>query len=161
MKYGMQRGVYLMLDEMTYKYDKLIGQYGPCILVGPTALWRAGLTTNVTSTLDVSTLYVELRGVGTFAARYYFSPWADKFFEVSDSPVHPNIKQPTKERALVEYMLLHEYFDEGLLIEGIKSYLFQFDYDVTRLHDVMKLFKVKLDDLIDYWVNEALTDYEV
>lgn len=141
----------------TYKYDNLIGSYGKYVLVGECAMCRAGLTTLFSETLKLSTLYVGINNLDSNIALWYFNPFANKFFDTVPSPVCPNILEPSQERALIEYIMLLENFDEGILIEGLKTYSFQHDGDYSKLYDMLEKIPLK-KELLDYWINEAETD---
>lgn len=145
-----------------YQNDKLLGSTSerPVILIGPSALSRAGLTTLHNSILDCSTLYTGINGIFNPIAMWYFNPYAERYEHTKPSPVHPNILEPTQERALVEYMAYHDYFDEGVLIEGIKSYLEQHDNNYQALLDEADYWHYHAD-IVEYWIKEAKEDYEV
>ena len=130
------------------------------VLIGEHAFARCGLTTLFTYLLQCSTLYKNITGIWSPIVIWYFNPMAEDYSYTKPSPVCSNILEPTKERALVEYMLFHDYFDEGILIEGIQTYGFQHDNDWSKLYPVAKYFGLSVDKL-EYWINEALNDFEV
>lgn len=67
---------------------------------------------------------------------------------------NPNLLIPTRERALVDYMLYQdEYGDEGLLIEALQNYLEQFK-DMDKLYEVADFYKLPRET-VDYWIKEA------
>ena len=147
---------------MTYfrKYDVITGQDGKHVLIGEQALSRCGLTSLHTVVVQCSTLCKLIHGAKSEFNAWYFNPMADDYSYTKPSPVCSNILEPTQERALVEYMLFHDYFDEGILIEGIQTYGFQHDNDWSKLYPVAKYFGLSVDKL-EYWINEALNDFEV
>ena len=110
-----------------YQNDILVGESCdyPVILIGPAALCRVGLTTLHTSQLQASTLSTRITGIWNPIVTWYFNPNAIRTDHTKPSHVHPNIYEPTAERALVEYIGFHDYFDEGILIEGLQEYLFR------------------------------------
>lgn len=143
----------------SYKYDELVGEScpSPRVVVGEQALSRTGLTSFMSSMLQLSTLYTDITGLTNFICTWYFNPFADRYEFTRPSHKHPNILIPTRERAICEYILLKDYFNEGILIEGIQNYLWHSNNDVSKLYEVGKHFYVN-KELIDYWVNEAIED---
>ena len=143
------------------KYDIKVGDAcdTPRVVVGEQALARTGLTTLLSNVLQLSTLHVGISGIWNPYVIWYFNPFADKYMFTKPSPVHPNILEPTQERALIEYILLHEYFDEGVLIEGLKNYMYQHKDDVSALYEMATNFHLG-NDYVDYWINEALNDFD-
>ena len=149
--------VYKVLRDPTC-YDVLVGSNmkEPAVCIGEMAFIRCGLTTLLTDVLQLSTLVTGITGIHNLIAKWYFNPWADCYEFTKPSHKHPNILVPTRERAIIEYIIFKDYFDEGILIEGLKIYIQQ-NTDFTTLRDVAKYFKLK-DSILDYWINEALTD---
>lgn len=149
-----------MID--TYLFDSLVGESSKdaVVLIGEQAFWRAGLTTCISNHLQCSTLVTGITGIRTPYVTWYFNPNANRYDHTVPSKKHPNILQPTQERALVEYMEFHDYFDEGILIEGIQTYLFQHNDDYSALIEEAKFWKFSTD-MVEYWVSEAKEDYEV
>lgn len=145
-----------------YSNDSIVGEKSttPVILIGESALVRVGLTTLHNSVLKCSTLVSGVTGIWNPIVTWYFNPNANRYDHTVPSKKHPNILQPTQERALVEYMEFHDYFDEGILIEGIQTYLFQHNDDYSALIEEAKFWKFSTD-MVEYWVNEAKEDYEV
>lgn len=144
-----------------YRYDKLVGDTlnKPAVLIGEQALYRCGLTTLLSSTLQCSTPITTLRGYANFICQWYYNPLALRYEHTKPSPEHPMILEPTRERALIEYILLKEYFNEGILIEGLKDYLYYEENPVEKLHDEAKFWKFPLDT-VDYWIKEAEEDLD-
>lgn len=140
-----------------YLNDNIVGANRKTILVGDSALCRRGLTTLFSSTLKVSTLYPGINGIKSNIVMWYFNPFAQDYFDTTPSPVCSNILEPTQERALIEYIMLLENFDEGILIEGLKTYAFQHDGDYSKLYKMLNKIPVRRS-LLDYWINEAETD---
>lgn len=150
------------LSAPTYcRYDKLVGDTleEPAVLVGEQALYRCGLTTLMSSTLQCSTIIPTLRGYANFICQWYFNPLALRYEHTKPSDYHPMILEPTRERALIEYMLLKEYFNEGILIEGLKDYLYYEENPVEKLHEEATFWKSPLD-IVDYWIKEAEEDLD-
>lgn len=141
--------------------DILLGsRHNSVIVAGECALQRCGLTTHISDIIQAWTLLTVPPGIWNPIAMWYFNPMADKYFDTTPSPMHTNILEPTQERALLEYIMFHDYFDEGILIEGLKTYLFQHEDDTTGLYD--ELNKIPLPvDWLDYWLNEAREDCEI
>lgn len=144
-----------------HKYDAFIGQFGKYVCVGQCALFRAGLTTAHMVTLQLGVGTKEIDGLGSWRAKYYYSPWFDKHFETKPSPACPNILVPTQERAVIESMYLHEGFDEGVLIESYKDYLYWHE-DLSKIYEVgRKHFSGDYKTVMDYWFQEAREDDSV
>lgn len=141
------------------KYDYKVGESckSPRVLVGEHALCRSGLTSLRNDTLQLSTLYTGITGIWNPYVMWYFNPFADKYMYTTPSSAHRNILVPTAERALVEYIMLKEYFNEGILIEGLKNYLWRTDGELSSLYTVAEDFKLR-KELIDFWVKEALEE---
>lgn len=146
--------------EFYRQYDAEIGKSGTYVCVGQCALWRAGLTTAIIDSLQVGTLFPEINGTGMWKCRYYLSPWAHMHFATRPSKACDSILEPTQERALIETMYLHENFDEGVLIESCKDYLYHHD-DLSALYDLAaEHFPSNHREILDYWLNEARNDYD-
>ena len=139
-------------------YDHLVTD-GKYVLCGPCALARAGLVTYSKELLFLQTKYKELDGVCTIYITYWFYSRIDYDYCVSPSAGNPLILQPSKERAVIEYLKNEKWCDEGILIEALKTYLMWF-WDDKKLYECADHFGVARDT-VDYWLNEALTDEEV
>lgn len=139
-------------------YEYLITE-GKHVLCGPCALARAGLVTYSTELLYLQTPYRELDGVSTIYITYWFVETIDYDYCLECVAGNTHLLQPSKERAIVEYMVCSNWCDEGILIEALKSYL-QWFRDDEKLYECANHFGVE-KDTIDYWINEALTDEEV
>lgn len=152
----------LLVSPDLYQNDVLIGNAceEPAVVVGDHALACNGLTTALCSIKQLSTLTVGIDGINTFICIWYFSPWADRYEHTRPSPKHPKILIPTRERALWEYMMLHEKFDEGILIEGLSDYLRLTENAEDKLIAEAQYWGCG-EDLVKYWIKEALNDYEV
>ena len=139
-----------------YRNHELVGRDGKKhVLVGVSAFAHVGLTTCLSSVLQCSTLYTGIEGIHCPVVEWYFNPFADKNFEdTTPSPKSPNILIPTKERAIVEYMLLHEKFDEGILIEGLKDYDYLNNGDWSKVYALAPKYLLK-SYYVDYWIKEA------
>ena len=128
------------------------------VICGPCALARAGLITYSTELLFLQTPFIEVDGVCTVYVTYYYYDNIDYEHWVYPSKSNPLLLQPTKERAIVDYIRNEKWCDEGILIEALKSYLMWFRND-KELYEVADFFGVTRE-IIDYWINEALTDEE-
>ena len=142
-----------------YKHDKLVGQDGKHVLIGEQAFARCGLTTLFSPVLQCSTLYTNITGIWNPIVTWYFNPYADRYEHTKPSKVCANILEPTRERALVEYIIFHNYFDEGILIEGLKTYLAETP-DLSDLYNEAEFWYCPRK-LVDYWIKEAREDCEV
>lgn len=149
----------MLTIDLCRQYDSFIGQFGTYVCVGQCALYRAGLTTALITKLQLATRYPEISGIGTWKAYYYFDPFYNQYFETKPSPACPTILEPTQERAICETIILKEHFDEGVLIESIKDYLYYHE-STERLYDVMRMFVPSLTKLVDYWLKEAEEDVD-
>lgn len=147
-----------MLLKDPYRYDKLVSNQAdkPCIVIGEMALIRNGLTSLLTDRLQLSTLFTDITGLYNPIATWYFNPWA-KTYDYTSNVSGYKILNPTKERAIIEYIIFKDYFNEGILIEGLQTYLFQMDNNVNKLYEVADWFKIQRS-LVDYWIQEALED---
>lgn len=142
------------------KYDELVGSNcGKIVCVGRCALSRCGLTTCISDIIQAGTLFEGIDGIYNPIAMWYQTPYAKMDFDTKPSPVHPNVLEPTKERALVEYIYLVDKLEEGILIEGLKTYAFQKDGDYSGLYKMLDKIDVSKETL-DYWIKEAEEDYE-
>lgn len=152
----------LTVSPDLYKNDALIGNSceEPVVIVGEHALACNGLTTALCSTKQLSTLYTGIDGIINPICGWYFSPWADRYEHTRPSPKHEKILIPTRERALWEYMMLHEKFDEGILIEGLSDYLRLTENAEDKLLEEARYWGCGEED-VKYWINEAINDYEV
>lgn len=141
-----------------FKHYTKVGEAcsGPRVLVGECALVRRGLTSSLSEIMQLSTLHTGITGIWNPYVMWYFNPFADKYMYTDVSEQHPNILEPTEERALSEFIMLKEYFNEGILIEGLKNYISRHN-DLSVLYKVSKDFKLSRD-LIDHWINEAYLD---
>ena len=142
------------------KYDILFeDSKTPIVLVGEHALARCGLTTLHSEIIQAGTLFEGIDGIYNPIAMWYQTPYAKMDFDTKPSPVHPNVLEPTKERALVEYIYLVDKLEEGILIEGLKTYAFQKDGDYSGLYKMLDKIDVSKETL-DYWIKDAEEDYE-
>lgn len=137
--------------------DKLVGSQCRCIVAGECALARCGLTTCISDIVQAWTLYTGITGIWNPIAMWYASPFAHQEFDVKPSPESDNVLEPTQERALIEYILYLDYFNEGILIEGLKTYMFQHDDDVSKLYEEAPKFSVP-EWAVTYWLDEARND---
>lgn len=139
-----------------YEYDALATK--PYVICNACALARNGLVYFNVTHLDLFTNIASLGSVfHAGIVSYYYNPNIDYEYEVTPS-ANPFLLRPSKERALVECIKFLDYVDEGLLIEGLKSYLDNFWDD--HIYEVGEHFDVSRETL-DYWFEEARNDYEV
>lgn len=138
-------------------YDNLVTEKR--VLCGPCALTRAGLTTYSAQLLFLETPYQIIDGVSTVYITYWYYENIDYEFELTQSKSNPLILQPSKERAIVEFIQCEKWCDEGILLEALNSYLLWFRND-ERLYECADHFGLARSTL-DYWIKEALEDEEV
>lgn len=134
--------------------DEFVGNtYSDCVLCGTCAFARVGLTTLKSEQLEIlqSTDYTSDKVI-TYAGDTY----NDLSF-TTVSPMSVYVHEPSRERAIVEYILYRQYFDEGVLIEGIQEYLSLYNDDVSALYPVAEHFNLH-SEILDYWINEARED---
>lgn len=127
------------------------------IVIGECALQRAGLTYHLSNLIQASTIYKDVHNCNNRFFAYYFNPWATKYEYTKTSPLSKYIFEPTPERALIEYIIFKDYFNEGILIEGLQFYIESKFYDLNKLYEVADWFKIQRS-LVDYWIKEALED---
>ena len=130
------------------------------IVIGQCAFQRCGLTSYLSNIVQVSTLIADISKCNNGYVTYYLNPWALDTSFTNPSSAHSYVLEPTRERAIVEYMFFHDYFDEGILIEGINTYGLLNKGDFSKLYPVADHFGID-HAIVDYWINEALNDEEV
>lgn len=129
------------------------------VTCGNYALAGAGLISWNLIHLDLMTDDAEFDNFDMVYITYYYYPKIDYEHWVTESRQNPLILQPTKERAIVEYILNEKWCDEGILIEALKSYLEFFRND-EELYEVADFFGLKRE-VLDYWITEAENDEDV
>lgn len=145
------------MNDMNFIFDKeFTATY---VITGACSLARCGLIMLSTTHLDLQTTIKDLDHFHTNVFTYYYNPHIDYEYEVTPSPTNYYLLKPSKERALVECILHLDWIDEGLLIEGLQTYIDQF-YDENKLMQVAEHFHLDKNTL-EYWINEAREDYEV
>lgn len=139
-------------------YDKIVGERlsYPVIVAGECAFSRCGLTSYLANTIQAWTMYLGIDGIWCEYIMYYFSPWYNDYYETRPSKEHPNILEVTRERAIVEYIIWSKHFDEGILIEGVQTYLNETE-TLDKLYEVGEHFHLDRK-CIDYWIEEAIND---
>jgi hypothetical protein len=142
---------------MHISYDDLVTEKR--VLCGPCALARAGLCTYSTVLLFLETPYKEIDGICAACITYWYYPNIDYEYELTPTDNNPLILQPSKERALVEFIMYSKAADEGILIEALQNYLLWFRND-EKLYKCADHFNVPRET-IDYWIREAEEDEEV
>lgn len=140
-----------------YVFDSYVKRRS--VICGQCALARNGLTTQNPTHLDVWTSIKEIDGVDAAIIRYIFNDKIDHVYEVHPMMGNSNLLLPTRERAIVEYVLCERWRDEGTLIEALKTYLWNFN-DLPHLYEVADFFGLNKIEL-DFWINEAITDEEI
>lgn len=138
-------------------YDKEIDKNA--VICAQCAFSRCGLTTQDWVHLDLWTSFSEIDGVETGAVRYLYNPHIDFEYELTPMDTNPLLLLPSKERAIVEYIKCEKWCDEGTLIEGLKTYLYQF-INMDKLYEVADHFELNRE-ILDYWIKEAYEDEEV
>ncbi len=141
----------------SYAFDILVDRV--TVLCCSCALARSGLTAYGVTHLDMMTQMKVLDNFCMVYATYYYYPYIDFEHFVTPETTNPLILKPTKERAIVEYILNEKWCDEGILIEALKTYLQWFRND-EELYCVADFFGLDRKTL-DYWIKEALEDAEV
>lgn len=144
-----------MADE--YLYDAFYTKRA--VLTGTCALARDGLVYANSQHLEMQTDEIQLKDLRTVPCNFFYNKDIDWEYELTESPSNHLLLLPSKERALVECIKHPNWCDEGILIEALKSYLMWFRDD-EKLYKCADHFGV-VRDVIDYWINEALTDEEV
>jgi hypothetical protein len=137
-----------------FPYDNLISERR--VICGVCALGRSGLTTYDMKHLDLFSPYPEVDGVSTVYISYYYKKNIDYDHWVFASESNPLLLQPTKERALVEYILNEKWLDEGVLLEAINDYIEYFP-NHEKLYEVADFFKLSRE-VLNYWICEAIND---
>ena len=136
-----------------YKTNVLTTE-GFYVLAGDDALYQAGLTTQPVPTPMCWTTYEEIPiGLDAVFVKYYFNPYGKDTKYTNPRKTNRYLHEPTKERALVETIKFHGYFNEGILIEALQNYIRNVK-DFSLLYEVAEYFSVSRDD-VDYWINEA------
>lgn len=125
----------------------------PVVVTGEHAFARCGLTTTFILNVQCETDIEYINGCGVCFVHYYCNKNAKNYCETHPSSVNPNILVPSKERAIVDYIMYRDNFDEGILIEGLMSYL-NYNKDLTKLYEVAKHLHLPKKEL-DYWLEEA------
>lgn len=146
-----------MLRERYQESDWDVNFTEKYVICNACALARNGLIYFSSKHLDLFTNIASLSKIRTQVMSYYYNPNIDYEYEVTPS-ANPFLLRPSKERALVECIKFLDYVDEGLLIEGLKSYLDNFWDD--KIYEVGEHFGVSRETL-DYWFEEARNDYDI
>lgn len=131
-----------------------------CVLVGESACIANGLSFDVLDVNQLSSLDADIVRFRNFVCTWYYSPFADRTDHTHPDPNNSMILIPTAERALWEYIILKDNFDEGVLVESIKDYLWKHSDDESKLIEEARYWGCGEEE-VKYWVNEARNDYEV
>lgn len=129
------------------------GLEGTYVACNSFALAVNGLVFASTEHIDLMTAFEELDGIDLVYLSYFYNAKIDKVYEVSVYPKDEHILIPSKERAIVEYIINQKWCDEGLLIEALRSYIDQF-WDEEKLFTAADYFELSRDTL-NYWLEEA------
>lgn len=135
-----------------YLYDVVVTDKR--VLCGPSCLCRCGLISWNSDTLDLMTDWKEFNRFSMCYIHFYYYETIDTEHYVWNNSPNPLVLQPTKERAIVDYINGLNNFDEGLLIEGLKSYIDSKDKDIDKLYEVADFYKLQRET-VDYWIKEA------
>jgi len=133
------------------------------VVCAESALWRAGLSTQMSVHLQMWTTFVELHDVDNGYIRLYYKYKLDKETGVTPHAKYPWMLIPSKERALIDMISQNQFFNEGSLIEGLQEYL-RFEDNPNKLYEMGERLSLGIDffdatkDKIDYWIKEAEED---
>lgn len=143
-----------------HDYDHLVREQS--VLCGFCALARAGLTTFNNTILALWQDQVpRYDGINFGVVVYYYKEDIDYEHYLRADSDNPHILIPTKERAIVEYILNEKWCDEGMLVEALKNYLLVDPaYNMDLLLEVADFFGLDSKTL-DYWIDEAINDKEI
>ena len=131
-----------------------------CVVVGESACVANGLTSAILEVIQLSSLDADIVHFRNFVCAWYYSPFADRTDHTRPDSNSPMVLIPTAERSLWEYIILKDNFDEGVLVESIKDYLWQHNDDESKLLEEARYWGCGEEE-VKYWVNEARNDYEV
>lgn len=127
------------------------------IVTGITALVWNGICSMLPWYTELSSSNSVLNDIHIPLGRYVYKPYVDKENYLRPSSNNPKMLVPTVERAVVEYILDEEHCDEGILIEALKNYLWQYPEKLQELYKVAEFYGLARETL-DYWLEEARTD---
>ena len=143
--------------NVDYRHDLRVNWQ--CVLCNICALTRNGLLTYPVTHIDVLTTRETWDGLQLAGISYYYKQNIDYKNYVTPSCTNPLILKPTRERAIVEYILMENWCDEGVLIEALKSYM-SYKSNFPELYKVADFYGLPTQTL-DYWLKEAREDEEV
>ena len=139
--------------DYDYKLNTLTTE-GFYVLAGDDALYHAGLTNQPVDTPMCWTTYEDIpSGIFAVFAYYYFNPFGKDTKYSTPMQTNSFAYAPTNERAIIEAIKFHDYFNEGILIEALQNYIAG-NPNMPLVYEVADYFNVPRDD-IDYWFNEA------
>ncbi len=142
-------------------YNNNYDKYYNGVMALATASNRRGLCYFNSNYLQLLTDKEQLDRLQLATCEYIYYPNLDRVHYVEPSAVNPGLLIPTRERAIVDYIkLLEEYGDEGILIESLQSYLYNFSKDLPKLYEVADFFQLSRDSL-DYWLEEARNESDM
>ncbi|MCM1172518.1 MAG: hypothetical protein NC393_10365 [Clostridium sp.] len=129
------------------------------VVCGTTALTYNGMTTYSSPHLRLMTQYKELDGCDVVFLSYYYYTYIDRVNWIRHDVDNPLILIPSRERAIIDYLMNERWCDEGVAIDALKDYLNNF-CDMSELYRVADFYKYSKETL-DYWLEEARNDCEV
>ncbi len=146
------------------EFDEIVGssiEY-PYICCSESAFMRAGLTYTHSSVIEVWTLCADKNRIETGYTKFFFNPLLYEHFGEDCNPSRAShmIRNPTQERAIVEGIFYREYMDEGILIEGLRNYIYSHNDDCSKLYELAPKYMLKEKDLT-YWLNEAREEVDM
>ncbi len=133
-------------------YDTVIGKTCNCIIGGECALQRKGLTRFKIENLTAWTPIEELDGVRAPHINWVYNPNSNLFEDVTQSSESTSIFEPTKERAIVEYIQHPSDFNETVLVRSLSKYTLQC-HDLSELYRIAYKYELP-NKILDYWVEK-------
>ena len=124
------------------------------------ALARNGLIVFNCDHLDIMTDREDFDNFDLAYVTFYFYNDIDYENYVAPYYTNENLLLPTRERAIIDYARNETWCDEGILIEALKNYLFQYRDDLSVLFEVAKFYNYS-EDKLRYWLEEAEVDEEI
>lgn len=136
-------------------YDRLAekGLSHPVVLAGECALQRNSLTTYVSDKIQCWTSLPSIHGVDSPFIAYYFSPLSGDIRYTEKASTCSKLLVPSPERALVEFIMFHDYFGEWILLEGLQTYMRRYNTD-NKLYKVARDLNLQQSRVLE-WLTEA------
>ena len=129
------------------------------VIAGACALSRNGLTTISPGYLQVFTAEEDFDGFSFGVGMYIYRDPIDYDNFVTPMKTNSNLLLPSRERSVVEFILVDRWCDEGTLIEALKSYK-QWEENYTKLYHAAEFYGLS-EKKLKYWIREAETDVEI